>query len=188
MILVVDLEATCADDGSIPEGAMEIIEIGACWATPEGVVVDRFQAYVRPIQQPILTQFCVNLLGIEQKLIDSAEPFSSVAIALQEFVRRHRTPTSSWGSWGAFDRKQIERECLRHGVVDPIGMDHQNIKRLFAKAQRIGKEVGMLKGCELAGVALEGVHHRALDDAFNIAHLLPWALGQRELPGRPRPK
>lgn len=184
MILVVDLEATCADDGSITEESMEVIEIGACWATQEGVVVEQFQAYVRPILRPILTEFCVNLLGIEQTCIDSAEPFSSVVPAFQEFVSLHRAPTSSWGSWGAFDRKQIDRECLRHGIADPIGMNHQNIKRLFAKAQRIGKEVGMAKGCELAGLAIEGAHHRALDDALNIARLLPWALDRRKLPGR----
>lgn len=184
MILVVDLEATCADDGSIPPESMEIIEIGACWATCEGVVADRFQAFVRPLVRPTLTKFCVDLLGIEQSSIDQAKPFSTVALDLQRFALRHRTPTSYWGSWGAYDRKQIERECQRQAVPDPIGMDHQNIKRLFAKAQRIGKEVGMVKGCELAGVALEGAHHRALDDALNIAKLLPWALGQRELPRR----
>ncbi|GHT86553.1 hypothetical protein AGMMS49960_14700 [Betaproteobacteria bacterium] len=40
MILVIDLEATC-DDGNvkpIPPDEMEIIEIGAVWATAEGMV------------------------------------------------------------------------------------------------------------------------------------------------------
>lgn len=51
-ILVVDLEATCANDGSIPAEAMETIEIGACWATPDGQVLYRFQCYVRPLDRP----------------------------------------------------------------------------------------------------------------------------------------
>jgi len=34
--LVVDLEATCSDDGTISGEEMEIIEIGACWATEDG--------------------------------------------------------------------------------------------------------------------------------------------------------
>jgi len=62
-ILVVDLEATCSDDGSIAPEEMEIIEIGACWATESGVVLQRFQHFVRPLQRPILTPFCKSLTG-----------------------------------------------------------------------------------------------------------------------------
>jgi hypothetical protein len=62
---------------------VKIIEIGACWATEGGVVLERFQHLVRP---------------------------------------------------------------------------HQNAKRLFAKAQRIGKEVGMVRACALTGMSMEGPH------------------------------
>lgn len=44
-ILVVDLEATCSDDGTIPPEEMEIIEMGACWATERGVVLDGFSIW-----------------------------------------------------------------------------------------------------------------------------------------------
>ncbi|MHA0112092.1 hypothetical protein ACXYUI_34335, partial [Klebsiella pneumoniae] len=68
-------------------------------------------------------------------------------------------------------------EAQRHGIAMPLIMPHQNAKRLFAKAQRIGKEVGMVRACALAGIRLEGQHHRGLDDAVNIAKLMPWVLG-----------
>lgn len=67
-------------------------------------------------------------------------------------------------------------------------MHHQSAKRLFAKAQRIGKEVGMVRACALAGIALEGQHHRGLDDAVNIARLMPWILGDLTLRGPASPK
>lgn len=35
-ILVIDLEATCSDDGGFTSDEMEIIEIGACWTTVDG--------------------------------------------------------------------------------------------------------------------------------------------------------
>lgn len=41
-ILEGDLEATCSDDGSIGADEMEIIEIGACWTTRDGQVLERF--------------------------------------------------------------------------------------------------------------------------------------------------
>ncbi len=181
-ILIVDLEATCSDDGRIPSEDMEAIEIGACWVHLEsGRVIDTFQSFVRPVLNPVLTDFCIGLTGIQQSYLTTAPSYREAASLLTEFVHAHAESDSGWASWGNYDRKQFERDSYRHGVPEPITIPHQNAKRLFAKAQRIGKEVGMAKACELAGLTLEGDHHRALDDALNIARLLPWILGKRLL-------
>ncbi len=180
-ILVVDLEATCSNDETIPPEDMETIEIGACWIDTNGIVIDRFQSFVRPTANPELTDFCISLTGITQENVDSAPLFQEAADLLRLFVERYQAPGSSWASWGAYDRKQFERDSCRHGVAEPIALPHQNAKRMFAKTQRIGKEVGMAKACEMAGLELEGAHHRALDDALNISRLLPWALGLKYL-------
>lgn len=182
-ILVVDLEATCSDDGSIAPEEMEIIEIGACWATESGVVLERFQHLVRPLTRPILTPFCKQLIGITQEEVDRAPLFPVAARALQAFVNDVAPTDTVWMSWGNYDHKQLARDAQRHGIVMPLVMPHQNAKRLFAKAQRIGKEVGMVRACALAGVSLEGQHHRGLDDAVNIAKLMPWVLGHATLSG-----
>jgi len=169
-VLVIDLEATCADDGSIPPELMLALEIGAVWVTPEGQILDRFHSFCRA-EQP-LTAFCKRLLPhIDQATIDAAPTWPAVAEKLAEFARRHQQPGSWWGSWGAFDRNQIERESTRHGIADPLALPHQNIKKAFAKARKI-KQVGMATALQIAGLALEGDHHRALDDALNIARLL----------------
>ena len=60
-VLVIDLEATCDDADGLPASDMEIIEIGAVWATAEGSVLDTFQALVRPVVRPQLTPFCRQL-------------------------------------------------------------------------------------------------------------------------------
>lgn len=174
-ILVVDLEATCDDNA--PTFDMEIIEIGAVWVAPDGAVLDRFQAFARPLINPRLTPFCSTLTGIHQADVDSAPKFPAVAEALRAFVARHRQPGATWMSWGAWDRKQLDRDSMRHGIIPPIDLPHINAKRQFAKARHIGKEVGMAKACDLVGLQLEGAHHRALDDALNVARLLPWVLG-----------
>lgn len=186
-ILVVDLEATCSDDGSIAPEDMEIIEIGACWTTECGVVLERFQHLVRPLARPILTPFFKQLIGITQEEIDQAPLFPVAARALQAFVDNHVSDDTVWMSWGTYDHKQLLRDAQRHGVAMPLTMPHQNAKRLFAKAQRIGKEVGMARACKLAGLELEGQHHRGLDDAVNIAKLMPWVLGQASLQGSNKP-
>lgn len=182
--LVVDLEATCSDDGTITSEEMEIIEIGACWATETGDVLRRFQHLVKPLERPILTPFCMSLTGISQQDVDQAPLFPVAAKALAEFVAEMHTPDAIWMSWGAYDFKQMTRDAARHDVVSPFTMPHQNAKRMFAKAQRIGKEVGMAKACSLANIGMEGKHHRGLDDAVNIARLMPWILGDARLGDR----
>ncbi|MCI1014229.1 MULTISPECIES: exonuclease domain-containing protein [Herbaspirillum] len=183
-ILVVDLEATCSDDGSIPPEEMEIIEIGACWVTERGVVLERFQHLAKPLVRPALTPFCKKLIGITQEEIDQAPLFPVAAQALQAFVREVVSSDTVWMSWGNYDHKQLTREAQRHEITMPLAMPHQNAKRLFAKVQRIGKEVGMARACALAGIPLEGQHHRGLDDAVSIAKLMPWVLGHATLSGQ----
>jgi inhibitor of KinA sporulation pathway (predicted exonuclease) len=182
-ILVVDLEATCANDASLAPEAMEIIEIGAVWAKPDGTVLNHFQAFVRPLQRPTLTPFCVGLTGIQQSEVDAAPLFPVAANALRAFAAKRREPGVIWVSWGDYDHKQIDRDCARHRIECPLQLPHENLKRLFAKSQRIGKEVTLATACELTKGKLEGRYHRALDDAINTAHLLPWALGSQSLGG-----
>lgn len=173
LILVIDLEATCADDGSIPPEEMEVIEVGAVWATHDGEAIDTFQRFVRPTRRPQLTEFCRSLTHIEQANIDTAPTWPMVAAELAAFSRRHAA--QCWGSWGVYDRRQIERECAGHGLADPLrGLDHRNLKAEFAKRRKI-KQVGMATALQIVGLELDGTHHRALSDALNITKLLPWS-------------
>jgi len=173
-ILVVDLEATCADDDTIPPESMETIEIGAVWVDLQGEEIARFQCFVRPVINPRLTPFCIGLTGIQQADVDGGLVFRDAAEQLRAFVAEHTRPDSFWASWGAYDRKQFERDAVRHGVPVPIVLPHLNAKRIFAKRKRIGKEVGLAKACQLAGLTMQGSHHRALDDALNVARLVAW--------------
>ncbi len=176
MMLVIDLEATCDEGDGLPAIDMEIIEIGAVWATAEGTVLDTFQALVRPVLRPQLTPFCRQLTNIQQADVDGAELFPVVAARLASFAQRHQAPGATWGSWGQFDAKQLARDCERHGIDSPLAaFEHVNLKRRFAKARKI-KEVGMARALQMVGLPLDGAHHRGLDDARNIAKLLPWSI------------
>lgn len=171
-VLIIDLEATCDEGDRLLAEEMEIIEIGAVWASADGRVIDTFQALVRPVLHPHLTSFCKQLTGINQSDVDDAEPFPIAAAKLASFAQRLQSDSTVWGSWGQFDANQLARECGRHGVQHPlIGFEHVNLKRRFAKGRKI-KEVGMARALQMVGCALEGAHHRGLDDAKNIAKLL----------------
>lgn len=175
-ILVIDLEATCDDKGSIPADQMEIIEIGAVWALPDGQVIDTFTTLVKPTLNPTLTPFCTALTGITQTDVDGGNTLMGACEALTIFSSRHHPTPLTWGSWGYYDFKQLANDCTRLNVVNPLNdFMHINLKRQFSKNRQI-RDVGMSKALELTNQKLDGNHHRALDDTLNIAKLLPWCL------------
>ena len=178
-LLVVDLEMTCADDGSIPAGSMEVIEVGAVLVSRAGEVIGRFEAFVRPVEGPVLNPFCRALLHIEQEQIDAARPWPEVACELSEFAARHGA--REWGSWGDSDRRQIEQESERHHSPHPLGwLAHRNLKREFAKSRKI-KQCGIAAALRIAGIEREGAAHRARADAENVARLVAASAGGRPI-------
>jgi hypothetical protein len=64
-LLVLDLEATCG--GNISNGDQEIIELPTVlYSVEEDQVKTTFHEYVRPTRNPILTELCTHLTGINQ--------------------------------------------------------------------------------------------------------------------------
>lgn len=63
LVLIIDLEATCCNQGSVPQQEMETIQIGAVIASLSGEVMGEWSSHVRPIRHPVLTTFCTQLTG-----------------------------------------------------------------------------------------------------------------------------
>ena len=171
-LLIIDFEATCDGHGRLPAADMEIIEIGAVLLDGDDQVAGQFQCFVKPVLNPLLTPFCTALTGIKQSDVESAGTFPDAARALSHWLRSD-VPVSPtrWASWGDYDRKQLNRDCERHQVANPLALPHQNVKTAFAHAH--GGH-GWALGDALAhvGLAFEGTLHRGLDDALNIARLV----------------
>jgi inhibitor of KinA sporulation pathway (predicted exonuclease) len=177
---IVDLEATCWEDArGSPD--MEIIEIGAVMlGAGGGPVGGEFAAFVRPVVVPRLSEFCKKLTSIRQADVDSAETFP---VVFQRFLEWIGEGPFVLCSWGAYDLNQFRQDCRRHGMALPATFErHVNLKKEFAR-QRGVKSCGMAKALEIAGIRLEGSHHRAIDDARNIAKLAVWVIPRLEAEG-----
>lgn len=178
--LVLDLEATCCDQETIKRHEMEIIEIGAVMVEPQGLtVIDEFQTFIKPARYPVLTQFCQSLTSITQAQVDQAPGYVEASVLLKQWLSNY--PNAVFGSWGDYDRNQFKQDSKFHNVPFPIAYPHVNLKQLFSEAQDSPKRYGMAEALQLAGIALEGTHHRGIDDARNIAKLLPFILGRQQL-------
>jgi inhibitor of KinA sporulation pathway (predicted exonuclease) len=173
--LVIDLEATCDNAGLVPKREREIIEIGA-------VLVDainfepiaEFQSFVRPVQHPTLTPFCQQLTSITQEEVDTAPGFPEAIEALRRFMTNE---CPLFCSWGNYDRGQFGLDAGYHQVELPFGSDHLNLKQAFSDALGTRKRFGMAAALRQLALPLDGTHHRGIDDARNIARILPYAIG-----------
>lgn len=174
--LVIDLEAT-TEEGGWPLEQMKIIEIGASLVNRLGHEVDHFQRFVRPQRRPLLTGFCRQLTHISQEQIDSAAPLPMIWAQFERWLGHYQPQLAGWGSWGDYDRKQLEQEWQRHNLSSLISqVPHLNLKQRFAEARQLQRAVGLKSALQLAGLQFNGQQHRALEDARNTARLLPLLL------------
>lgn len=170
--LVLDLEATCDDQGSVPREEMEIIEIGAVLLEPGSWRIrEEFNCFVRPVRNPQLTEFCTHLTSIGQVDIAQAPGFIDAIKRMQDWLRPFRL--TAWGSWGNYDRRQIQQDADFHGIAFPINAPHFNLKDRFSKRLKLPRRPGLSRALDIAGLSFEGTHHRAIDDARNITRLMP---------------
>lgn len=168
--LIVDLEATCWRKRHRTQ-KIETIEIGAVlMATASGPISGEFSEFIRPICSTELSDFCTELTSIRQADVDSADPFSRV---FPRFVDWIGPEPFRFCSWGGFDQRQLEQDCERHRLTLPKPFEavhHLNLKRLFAE-WKSGRQMGMATALEMLEIPLEGMHHRGIDDARNLAKL-----------------
>ncbi|MFD1931642.1 MULTISPECIES: exonuclease domain-containing protein [Nonomuraea] len=166
---VVDVEATCWDGEPPPGTVSEIIEIGL-------TVVDlgsrerisRHRILVRPSRSTV-SAFCTELTGLTQAEVDTGVGFAEACGIL---AAEHAAGSRPWASWGDYDRHQFTRQCGATGTAYPFGNRHTNAKAVFTQAHGLRKRPGMAQALRVAGLPLEGRHHRGEDDAWNIAALI----------------
>lgn len=169
-ILVIDVEATCWERGQEPAGVEpEIIEIGIAEVdVASATVVGGESILVRP-QRSDVSEFCTRLTTLTQQQVDSGVLFDEACRVLR---KKYMSEDRAWASGGDYDRVQFDRQCRAFGVRYPFGRTHLNIKSLFALVHALRQEVGMDAALKLAGLPLEGTHHRGVDDARNLAQIL----------------
>ncbi|MGQ9589027.1 MAG: exonuclease domain-containing protein [Planctomycetota bacterium] len=168
-IVVVDVESTSWAGEPPPGEESEVIEIGACLLDPRtGERSGRESILVAPRRSSV-SEFCTRLTTLRQEDVAAGLPFGEACAALRA---RFRTKERVWASYGDYDRRMFERECVAEGVEYPFSAGHLNVKTLFALACGLSHEVGMAKALAHLGLPLEGTHHRGADDAWNVAAIL----------------
>lgn len=163
--IIVDLEATC---WKVREDRRnEIIEIGAVCVNDKLEVIGKFCKFVKPKNNPILSEFCVELTSISQENVDHADGFPIVVESFQRWI-------NSFGgdyilcSWGHYDRVQFKNDCQLHEVDWLWTNRHISLKHQYGKIKGQKRPPGMKRALKSEKIPLDGTHHRGIDDAKNI--------------------
>ncbi len=174
-ILVIDIEATCWDSGPPPGQESEIIEIGVCTldvrsnerAGKESILVKPRKSTVSP--------YCTQLTTLTQAQVDKGISFEA---ACKSLLENYESKRRTWASYGNYDQRQFEQQCLGWKIAYPFGPTHINIKNLLAIMLNLPDEIELVGALDLLKLPLEGIHHSARDDAWNIAGILSFLISR----------
>jgi ERI1 exoribonuclease 3 len=180
---VLDFEANCTEDGN--RSVNEIIEF-PCIILKQEIVnlteVARFESFVKPRDNPIITPFCTNLTTIKQTDVDNAPQFDVVFKNVCKWISQVEELESvtfnnnnfvfvTCGNWDL--NKMLSTDLKRWNItsVRQIFKTFINIKAIYAKLHTF-KPHGMMQMLNRSGIEHVGTHHRGIDDCVNIAQIL----------------
>lgn len=167
--IILDLEATCWNEKGLKR-KNEIIEIGALRFDAAGEPTGEFSRFVRPVLFPELSDFCRQLTSISQADVDQALPFPEVIRQFKDWAGVGTEPYLLC-SWGFYDRNQLASDCALHHLDATWLEPHISLKHQHQTIRGLTKPMGMAGALWLEGLTLEGIHHRGIDDARNIAKI-----------------
>lgn len=171
-MIIVDLEATCCEFNTIPRDQSEMIQIGAALVNHLGDRISSFSTFIKPQLHPKLTEFCTSLTGITQAQVNDAPTFEEAIALFDDWVHSNwHEHNGVWGSWGAYDLNQFNRELIRNSIESYLpAMNHINLKKAFGQIKKV-KPMGLAGALRLEGLGFLGRAHNGLDDAINIGRL-----------------
>ena len=175
--IVIDFEATCDNKGIIPRNEMEIIEFAAISVRKDILTIeDEFTMFVKPQLHSELTDFCKNLTNITQYDVDTAFCFKDVLESFYIWLNKFEG-NKTFCSWGDYDKKQLQQDCILHDVEYPFSDEHINVKKLFSEIKNYNRTYSLGTAIKKLNLEFEGTPHRGIDDARNVAKVLSILLG-----------
>ncbi|XP_029514932.1 3'-5' exoribonuclease 1-like [Oncorhynchus nerka] len=176
-ICVVDFEATCEQDNPL-DFTHEIIEFPmVLFNTHTLDIEDSFQEYVRPEVNTQLSEFCIKLTGITQKMVDEADTFPDVLkrvvlwLQEKELGTKYKYAILTDGSWDM--SKFMNTQCRLSRLRYPqFAKKWINIKKFYGNFYKVPRTQTKLSSMlEKLGLQYEGRPHSGLDDSRNIARI-----------------
>ncbi|XP_032069528.1 3'-5' exoribonuclease 1 [Thamnophis elegans] len=176
-ICVIDFEATCEEKNQ-PEFTHEIIEFPIVLLNTQTLQIeDTFQQYVKPEINPQLSDFCINLTGISQELVEKADEFPKVLQCVVDWMKQKELGSKysycilTDGSWDM--SKFLNIQCRISRLKYPsFAKKWINIRKSYGNFYKVPRcQTKLSTMLEKLGMDYDGRPHSGLDDSKNIARI-----------------
>lgn len=174
---IIDVETTCWEppEYKLDDELSEVIEIGIAVVNIDSLeIIENDSVIIRP-QRSKVSKFCTKLTTHTQEYVDTGISFQEAMIKMKN---DYNSEQRVFISWGDFDRKMFENNCLDYGVKYPFGPRHMNLRNTFTMLHGLGSEPGLDEALEHIDMKMEGTHHLGICDAKNIANIFIHSLKQ----------
>jgi inhibitor of KinA sporulation pathway (predicted exonuclease) len=132
---------------------------------------------VRPLKNPRLSPYCVDLLHIPQVEIDAANDLAKVGGDLSAWLGAQGVDGMPTCGWAPFDRVRLAENAATLGVPDPLaGRAHIDLEAVLRAVFRADTPLDRDDVRSRAHLPPNPRRHRALDDALDLTHYLPLLL------------
>ncbi|KAJ3417580.1 3'-5' exoribonuclease 1 [Chytridiales sp. JEL 0842] len=175
---VFDVEATCEENNRTFQH--EIIEFPVVLIDGRTQqVIDEFRRFVRPTRNPILSDFCMGLTGIQQQDVDDADTFPKVIEEFEDWLGQYcEFPFENmmWITDGPWDIRNFVTNQLRLiNMKTPPYFKlsrYVDLRAFFKKAYPKGGKPNLVKMLQFFNMEFEGREHSGIDDTRNIARIV----------------
>lgn len=191
-LIVIDFEATCFEK-PFNRNKQEIIEFPAVLINlTTGEIEKEFHKYLRPVEIPVLSEYCINLTGITQETVNEGELLPKVVEDFKVWMKMtikekglllpktKKTDLDgncalvTWGNWDFLI--QLRNECKRKKIRYPSFFNQWiDLKEIYVEKGTFKKQFTFGDALEQSGIEFQGRPHNGLDDARNTA-VLAWKM------------
>jgi 3'-5' exoribonuclease 1 len=163
--IIFDLEATCWEEKGNLQA--ETIEIGAVKVNSNKDITGHFNVFIRPVLHPVLSEFCKKLTSIRQSDIDMAISFPEAIGQFKSWIGTESPYLLC--SWGFYDKKQLTADSVLHKLDINWLEPHISVKHQHALITKQKRAIGLEHAIRFEEMHFQGIAHRGIDDAKNIA-------------------
>ncbi|EPR11935.1 3'-5' exonuclease [Ruminiclostridium papyrosolvens] len=180
MLIFVDFEATCWDRNEKNKRPhTEIIEIGAVATGQNLEQIGKFTAIIRPVIEPVLSDYCKELTGLSQTDVENGIDFNrAIDLFYQWIIQYQSTENSILYTWGNYDIFLLKRSLRRQRTKnkDFMKIIHKDglidLQEQFMKVTALpSSSCNLAKALQIIGQTFHGTKHKSVDDAANMVKL-----------------
>ncbi len=180
MLIFVDFEATCWDKNEkYKRPHAEIIEIGAVATGQNLQEIGKFSAVIRPVLEPVLSDYCKELTGLNQTDVENGIEFNrAIDLFHQWIIQYQSTKRPILYTWGNYDIFLLKRSLRRNrtknkdflNIIQKEGL--ADLQKQFMEFTKLpSSSCNLVKALQIIGENYRGTIHRSIDDAKNMIKL-----------------